>query len=327
MYALAIAAMLALSPIHGRTMPVDDAVIYTFDTIDEQNEWFTTGLASIDDLSGYISPAFALRLTGAATLPQSGVARKFLGPELVVTVGQTYIVRAWLKADSAVDPLTFRISDGTSPTDSWSVSKAQIGSGWQLYEFGTFVNSIDPSLAVMQIFVPPPSSGTWAIDDIEIVSVEEEDMTKRREIREALVTRIGTVTTGNGYTLSVGSVVTGPARIETGEAYPLVAVRHGEEVKTIHTLGRKQSVITFYVGVACRRTDTTDPDDQADDACGEIEKAVETMASSMHLGLSYITNVFVAGIDPEELTPEVARDMAAWTMTVEVTYTHTRLQP
>jgi hypothetical protein len=213
-----------------------------------------------------------------------------------------------------------------------SIAKLDLGilPGWHRVVIGSFVSDVGVDPDVLLFNLKPTghiyADGRWVIDDIEVV--EDEDMTKRREIREALFARIGTVSTANGYTVDLGEVVMGPTRIPDGVgAWPHVSLRHGEEAKTISTLGRKSSVLTFYAGVACKRTDTADPDDQADDACGEIEKAVELFANGAWLGLGYVQNVFVVGIDPEELTPEVARDMAAWVMTIEVTYVHNRRQP
>lgn len=350
MYAFILAAMLAIPPAAHRPIPADLPVIYTF----EEPNWYVESVAGTSQITavyGTHGSSVALAIEGNGTGLLAGIA--VLGKDapglFSMTPGQTYPIGAWVNADAATDENTFAqisISSFLASGTPMTIRKSDLhGSGWQYVDLGNWPcvrpdllpflpedydapSTVKLTLGVDVVTDGGPAIGRWLIGQIVIVDPEEEDMTKRREIREALVTRIGTVTTGNGYAMSLGSVATGPVRMDDASyTFPLVAVRHGEEVKTMHTLGRKQSVMTFYVGVACKRTDTADPDDTADDACGEIEKAVELFASGSFLGLGYITNVFVAGIDPEELTPEVALDLAAWTLAIEVTYTHDRRAP
>jgi hypothetical protein len=341
MYAALLSAALTLSTFIGPGC-VGCSVIWTFEPpepgLDEAGGWYhslvNSGLA-IDGSQGSTSGLNALVLTFDRRPFRWGAAGA--GVIVGVTPGMPTSLFTKVKADATIETITLRVQvydfDAVNHYGpllaEFSVAKSGLGAGWQSWVPGSFTPG--QSLVIVEVVALGGATGTvgvWAVDDFSVIGSEEEDMTKRREIREAIVTRIGTVTTGNGYTLSVGEVTTGPTRMDDpGRLYPLVAVKHGEEVKTVHTLQRKSSVITFYVGVACQRTDSADPDDTADDLCGEIEKALELFGGGQWLGLGYVENVFVVGVDPEELTPEIARDMAAWTMAVEVTYTHDRRAP
>jgi hypothetical protein len=158
-------------------------------------------------------------------------------------------------------------------------------------------------------------------------------MGKRRDIRAALVASMQTVSVANGYALTVGEVIVGPVRIPDGiQAYPHVSVLRGEEVKALQAFGRKQCVLTFFVGVACKRSETTDPEEECDDVCAELERAIERSpidpgGNGKWLNLSYVTNVFVSNIDPLDTSPEIAPELATSIMTVDVTYNHDRRNP
>ena len=301
---------------------------FTFDP--PETGWTCNGSASIvEDPTAPTQPN-ALRLAwGIGSDPRA--YRDLTG----LTVGQSYAVRVRCNFDGVNAPglVSVRVlyNDGNS-FDAY-LNKNPLVSGWELRDIGTLVYDVPD--ARLQIIGTHHAGflGVAFIDDLELVSAEEEDMSKRREIREALIARVKTVTTANSYALTLGEVVAGVVRVPDGvQAWPHVAVKHGEEIKSIQTLGRKSSVVTFFIGVFCKQTSSDEPDDQCDDACGEIEKAIERGpgdegADGKWLGLGYVQNVFVSGVDPEELPAEIARDVRLWVMTVEVSYSHARRDP
>jgi hypothetical protein len=291
--------------------------------------WTLTGSASVTDSFGGHTGTSSLQLTGRHS-HGSGDLWGTSSQAVSVTPGETYNVALWINGDAySTTPLRVTVDDGVSPT-SFDLA-APTASGWHLWEPGSYTPQAASVDVTFQSLIPtgPGSglgtSGYWLVDD---VSFESDAMSKRRDIREALVAAIGTVTTGNGYSLTLGEVTTGTVRVPDGvEGWPHVQVRHGEEVKQLGALQRKASSVTFLVGVFCKADGSTEPDDQCDDACGEIEKAVESFSGGQFLSLGYVQNVFVNAIDPEELPPELHRDTRLWVMTIQVDYTHDRRDP
>jgi hypothetical protein len=303
--------------------------------------WYNNLIGSdvrIDGSNGFVSSPNALVLTADYWPGNWGDAGA--GVRHPATPGLPVVFSTRVKADATTQAigLILRVWDGDpvgggvgALLQEYTLSKSDIGSGWQTWTPG----SATPSVAeiIVELTARDPSqtfktTGAWAVDDFAVLTTEDIAMAKRREIREALVTRLLTITTGNGYAQTVSDVSTGPVRIPDGvTSFPHVTLLHGEEVKTVHTLGRTRGVVTFYAGVVCRQSATARADDQCDDLCADIEKAVRTFASGQFLALGYIENVFVGGIDPMELSPEIARDIAAWTVPIEVTYTYLNGQP
>lgn len=341
-YAALVAAFVSIvAPAQSERLCFEWPVIYNFG----EPGWVQSGgTGIITSMYGYHSAPIAGSLSGDGSTVPGGleIAVDYLIP------GMHYSIRAWLNANAADEAFPVRISIGLPNEETYvfETLKSSIGPGWQLVELGTFdgwhsLGGFLDSQRVLRANLAfpggplggPPVVGRWGVDDIEIESFEEAEMTKRREIREALVAKVASVTIANGYTLTINEVKTGPIRFPDGiGTWPHANIKHGDEVEVIQTLGRKTSTITYHIGVACKRTDTEDADDQCDDACGEIEKAIELGpndpgAAGRWLGLAYVTNVFVVGVDPVDLSPEMARDAAAWEMTVEVTYSHMRRQP
>jgi hypothetical protein len=347
---LAILGCIGMARAHP---PWTDSAVIAYDF--SEAGWYTesvSGTAAITGAYGYHSAPVALAIEGDNTGLLAGFGQRdaTLGNGLPPTIpGETYTIWAWVNADAASEdtPALFDVASWLATVTQLQLLKSQVpGSGWQRVMVGSYVNrridgqpfdpvhdGIGTVVLTFQISTFNGSGfgslakGRWLFDDVEIVSVEEEAMTKRREIREAITSRIAAVTIANGYAVNVGQVETGPVRIETITSFPHVSVKHGEEEKKVGAFQTKDSTITYYVGVVCKRTDSAGADSQCDDFCGEIEKALELFSGGQFLGLGYVTNVFVNGIDPAELTPEVARDLAAWSMSVAVTYTHARRQP
>jgi hypothetical protein len=254
-------------------------------------------------------------------------------------LGQDYPVFARCNFDGvdAGDVNTINVSLQYLSTVFANLYKDPVATGWELRDCGMltygaagFPSTADGLFRIVghQNFNP----GTVLIDTIYIGELPPElqgfEMSKRREIREAMVARVGTVLVSNGYALSIGEAVTGPMRVPTSvQAWPHVQIRHGEEIKVVDAFTTKNVGAQFRIGVFCKKSETTNPDDECEDGCAEIEKALELFEDGQWLGLGYIENVFVSGIDPEELPPEVGSDVRLWVMTVDVTYNHDRRDP
>lgn len=308
-------------------------------TFDEPG-WILAPFSDVNDavIEPVTGDAKALILSTSGNI-YSGFATVYGALEMApLMVGSTYPVMAWINGDDADEgtPLQIFLNGTAAPSNenfSAVILKSQMGSGMQLVNLGSFM-PIEADLTLFaalfnnRIQDPPnETKGRWVVGEILIGSVGFE-MSKRREIREALVARAGSVLIGNGYALSIGEAVTGPMRVPGSvNGWPHVQVRHGEEIKTVDAFTTKSVGASFRIGVFCRKSETTNPDDQCEDACAEIEKALELFENGQWLGLSYIENVFVAEIDPEELSPEVGSDVRLWVMTVDVTYNHDRRDP
>jgi hypothetical protein len=254
-----------------------------------------------------------------------------------VVIGQSYEVRAKVNADGAHESTPLQILiNGSDVEFARPIYKSELGTGMQPIELGSFVPTeanliLFAALYNSRIQDPPNATvGRWEVGEILIGEpfAQGFEMSKRREIRERIVARCGTVLVGNGYALSIGEAVTGPLLVPGSvNAWPHVQVRHGEEIKVVDAFTTKNVGAQFRVGMFCRKSETTNPDDQCEDGCAEIEKALELFENGQWLGLPYIENVFVSGIDPEELPPEVGNDVRLWVMTVDVTYNHDRRDP
>ena len=256
-----------------------------------------------------------------------------------LTVGQQYqvFVRCNFDAVESLQPFV-RIQYADQPAYfNALLFKDPDVTGWELRDCGLLTYGepgvIDGLLRLVGVSNFNP--GQVYIDTIYIGEnpfEDEGEMSKRREIRTALLNRVATVTVANGFALTLGEVKLGPRRFpDDVGAWPSVAVMHGEESKELRTmtaLGTKSAVLSFSIGVGCRRTESTEPDDQCDDTCAEIEKALETHADGVWTGFPpYVDNVFVSSIDPEELSEEVGKGDAVWFMTALVTYHHNRRSP
>jgi len=233
--------------------------------------------------------------------------------------GATYAL--WVKANMDAMPvgavgINVQYDDGNG--GDYFVTKASLGgAGSQIKYLGLITGAPSDRLLRINGTHLPGFLGVAVVEDVwigEDPADEEAEMSKRRDIRSAIVARIQAVTVANGYALDIQNVVVGPTRLPDGvENTPHVSVTHGEEVKSLRTLtalGRKDVSSSFMVGVVCKRTETADPDDLCDDACGEIEKALELHENGAWSGFgTYVSNVFVTALDPVELPSEIAKDM------------------
>ena len=336
----------------------DALKLYAFDEPEWQIEQ-EFGVVEITGAFGYHSAPVALRLEGNDTGFFAGDA--FLDPTtgtgLFPTIpGEPYTIRAWVNTDAADDHAFLRFSVSALVAGlpyavaDFDFHKADLPAGdWQPFTVGTFIDAVSPgpgpvslifSVSAFADFGFDNVKGRWLVDDIEFTSAEEqEDMSKRRPIREAIVTRVKTVTTANGYSLTLdpAAVVKGPSNLDKISSFPHISITHGDFVTVPMTLGgRSKTTMTTRIGIACKRSDVADADDQCDDVYGELANALcvgprDPDANGTHkapwLGLSYITDVNVVEGDSLDLTPEVARDLAVLVLSVEVAYEHARRQP
>lgn len=283
--------------------------------------WTLTGSASLSTYSAYDGQTslslFAARLSLGPVTASSQAAQT-----ISVEPGEDYRVTVPCNADLGADGITLRlkITDGAAITTHDLT--APLGSGWQVWSLGTYTPS-NPSIT-FELSTPLPAlgrSGTWLVD---LPGFEE--VTRRREIRDAIVSRIGSVA-------GVGECTSGVASLATMTAFPFVSVQHGEEFKEIRTLTRKTCTLTFSIGVFAKDSDTTgDRADTLDDICGAIETSIEKNddgagGNSPYLDLGYVSDVMVESIDPFETEEAIERGVSLWVMTVKVTYIHDRRVP
>lgn len=290
---------------------------------------WTLTLASIVPNPGSPPPQSVCRIQ-SASVDQNGQASRVLSG---LTMGQSYRLFAKINWDAETNPssrVQFRYNNQVRAT----LLKNENVTGVETRDLGSFVyDQVNRAFAVTR-----PDQGTGTVDVVEIFIGETPpsegfEMSKRREIREKIVERVGAVLTGNGYALSIGEAVTGPVPSPGAiNFWPHVGVHYGVESKEVDAFGTKQSTAMFELFVLCRKTEGIEPDDQCDDACGEIEKALEISRDDdgntvAMLGLSYVTDVFVADISPTELPKTISLDIRCWRMDVAVTYTHDRRDP
>ncbi len=271
--------------------------------------------------------------------------------ELAVTPGATAKISMLVKANETTDEIALRLRVydkdplvfyGALLLLDSTITKAEAGVGFHLWEPGSYTPATNT--IVIQLSVADPAHqhstrGAWVIDDVIAADGEEEEMSKRREVRNALVDRIKSVTVANGYglTLDPSGVVKGPVLFPTGiKTWPHVSVTFGEFRTEVHTLGgRMKTTLQCRVGLACQTSASATADDLCDDLYAEITNAicvgprdpdVNSTYRAPWLGLAYIDDVQVSDGDPADLPPDVARGMALLQLTVTVVYNHLRRQ-
>lgn len=208
MYALVLAAILAVSPMRSHPAPVDVPMIYTFD---EAGWRAYPPTSQIGSAYGYHSPSKALHLAG------NGLTSMPDGANIDtpwISVGQTYYMTAWVNGDGASldTPLKIAMAVPNYKTHEFTIDSSTLAPGWQQVFVGVFVGWHDPFFADSQrlLYVSMDNgvggaiaSGEWLIDDIEIGGQE---MKKWTGI-SAAIAAMKTITTAGNYNNDLGSRV------------------------------------------------------------------------------------------------------------------------
>lgn len=295
------------------------------------SDWDLNAAASIvADVSAPVQP-------NALHLSVGGVTSSASRPLTGLVVGQQYPVFVRCNfdhVDGLLPHVQIRYADQPAYFNA-NLYKDEAVSGWELRDCGLLTYGepgvIDGLLRLSGI----GEAGQYAVINEIIIGADEPsgfEMSKQRELRASVVAKVGSVLTGNGYALSIAETVDVLSRIpDAVEAFPHVAVIYGEvnkELGTLTAMGRKRCVCTFQLDVYCRQSETTNSAEQCEDACGEIESALEEHDGSRWVGFPlYVQNVFVHHIQPSELPNEVSRDIRRWSMLVDITYNHERRNP
>lgn len=264
-----------------------------------------------------------------SNLAQNGQASRTLSG---LVIGQSYEVYVRINWDD--EPATnTRVQIRYNSSTRFTLQRDTGASGWELRSLGSF--TCDQADRLLAIVRPDQGSGAVRVDELAIGEALTDagfPVAKLREIRNAVVARVGEVLVGNGYQLSIGKAMFGPLAIDGITRWPNVQVWFEEGNKDVRTFGRKNAEILMELHVLCKRTSTTDPDDQCMDACAEIEKALEITrdddGDTVHmLGLSYVQDVVCGQAVPVKLPEDQARDVRDWRMPVLVRYSHDRRDP
>lgn len=227
-------------------------------------------------------------------------------------------------------PLVVTWDSGSGPTLIRRVFAENLPAGWSAIE--ATVPEGDGLLSLEVAAPPVTGGGFWLLDDFLLDA--EDDVTKEREIRDALVARLETIRIANGYLLDIGEVVTKPMQNREIEASPHVQLLRPSITKEVRTFTRKQCIASFPIVIKAKTTGSADADDIVMDVSGEIEKALEigpndpgAPASNAWLDLGYVQNVFMETSDPMRVAPDAERDIASCEWTVNVIYNHARRDP
>lgn len=165
---------------------------------------------------------------------------------------------------------------------------------------------------------------SWYLDTWSFLTdLEDEDMTKRQEIRDAVVTTIESVTSPISLT---GRVRTELQREDKIESFPEVHVLYGEENRRHNEMHRKKSDLYLNVLVWARKA-ATSAEQQLDELTGAVETKLEAQTGGQWLGLGYVDNVTVEDILPFELDSKSMGDVRIYRVDVRVTYRYNRLSP
>lgn len=303
--------------------------------------WTLTGEAAITDIHGSRSSPNALYLRAfrrPSPAPLTGFSTA--SKSFTVTPGEPLPVSVFLFGDSASSiRLNLTLDDGIGST-TWTLT-ASLGFGFLEWEPGTFTPASSSVTVTFNAPAPtslPPGSlgifGEWVIDDLQLGSAPLTDVDmKLLDIRDALATRIGTVTIANGYQIDIGEVVKSPTMLKAANAFPQVQFVGVDETKEFHTVGgRMNSVVDVSLAIVAKATADASAMDLALIAYGEIQKAVclgpgDTGANGMWLGLSYVQGVYVSDSESIDMPTEIERGMAARHMNVRINYHHGRIDP
>ncbi|MEE8473564.1 MAG: hypothetical protein V3S82_10395 [Dehalococcoidia bacterium] len=191
------------------------------------------------------------------------------------------------------------------------------------------------TLVVRNTYQPPPGPTELVpihantFDRMIYASDDELDaLTKRQEIRDAMVTSIQGVTIANGHALDVGEVVTEYRRKDKIVDWPAVQVIYGEEDRAHHELHRKRAELLIHAVCWCKGVgDTFTPEQEADELAAAVETRVETHAGGQYLGLGYVDNVTVEGISPFEADTDMTGGTRLYILDIRVVYRYERGAP
>lgn len=155
-----------------------------------------------------------------------------------------------------------------------------------------------------------------------MTTAEEEDVVKRREIKEAFITAIAGITTGGGYSHTIVESLDGIKPLRSVTGYPSVQTTYGPERKEGAELQRRRGHLQLDTLVIVQGTAALTSTQVCDEVCGDIQVATEPQTGGQHLGLGYIDNIGVIGIEPVELTEPAHRGTRVWLLTTMVVYRH-----
>lgn len=125
-------------------------------------------------------------------------------------------------------------------------------------------------------------------------------MSKYNEVEEALKSRLQTITTANGYTTNIGTVLVGVDSQINRYGRPLLMI-HYEGAANINldaaALHEKQVILYYNIfGVHEKGSTRSNLHNMAAD----IENALDTFESNQPLGLGYVTNITTVEYEPIE---------------------------
>ncbi|RMF18883.1 MAG: hypothetical protein D6760_13540 [Deltaproteobacteria bacterium] len=249
----------------------------------------------------------AVRPYIGAPLAPAGVSQS-----VTLKPGETYHAWCWYRLESgSAGRLTVALIDGTR----WRylLERAPGTRDWQHADL---------------IFTAESSSGVfWAQAATEACQFSLDDcgialMAITQQIRDALVSDLQQITTGNGYSTTLVEVGREPKRITEARA-PAVYIAPGEggtsELETISS-GMGSAVQRFTLQMIVR---SATPNQDMDNLLDDVRNAIERSGSAV-LALSDVVTAAVTGWTETVTEPDIALDTYYREATVEVTYLYRR---
>lgn len=179
----------------------------------------------------------------------------------------------------------------------FSVSEFFVVSGaWSRYQLSAPVVATGAAGQVRFQVLAAYDGAVW-IDSVE-VGTEGVVMSRIRDIRDAIETRLGGITIAGGFSHDANSILRGVHLFEAVPVFPSIAV-HAPAWESVQlTLGRDRCTATFPVRCFARGEDAGgDVLDMAFDVAVRLRKA----ESGSLLGLSYVEAVQVRSGDPSDV--------------------------
>ena len=164
---------------------------------------------------------------------------------------------------------------------------------------------------------------TWAFQSAQ----EVEDVAKRRDIKDAVVSVLAGITVANLHAVEVASVTGDYTRGGKVTNWPEIQVVYGDESRVDSAMHIKKGQLLLHCLVWCKGDDTYTAEEQQDEVLASIESILETQTNAQFIGLSYVDNVNVEDIEVLRADGDQMADAVLYVVTVRVIYRYDRTDP
>ena len=224
-------------------------------------------------------------------------------------------------------------SDKLLHTSPWFYTDQVTADEWQQYA----ATEIVPHEVTRKYYVRTETSwdsdlhvgtATFHVDDwVLLLTAEDVEVAKRRDIKDAVEALLAGITTANGFQQDVGEVLGELKRPDAITSWPALQCIYGDERRQHGELHRKFGTLQIHILVYTRDTETKNAAEVSDDLANDVEIRLETQSGAQFLGLGYVEQVTVSEIAPFEAGDAVEQNWRVAIVTVDVKYRYDRLAP